>query len=745
MSHSSKDHKLIKELDAALREVFKDRYSTDHEYNKGANTVDRAKEIIKSEIEDSNIMIVMFTENWLHSENCLDELRDYRKIELDKDHNKRLIIHILFKDDMDRIFKVMFDKKERIAECIQLYMHSGSVSEKAKKVANQIRDMVDDNEELEEVDIPEGYVTSCNLPKQRIAEISNSLKTNLPQLRKLRKAHTQKKKNIPKTQPAWYSISSTTSDSGKRLVMGFSHVHCKYRGNDDLKLGCYSCGFYAGAGQGSAGVASYSEQFAQTIRQTYFISDYDVIEFLSDGSFLSQVPNTREQREYIDDIFRNHISRYPRIKRVLIEERPDELLKDSAINFKLLTDIVKNKLNENQTLEVGMGLECQDDYVREACINKGFSKKEFEDAIKKIKEISYECKGRISPLAYILVKPPFLTEREAIDEALRTLQYLKKLSDYENIEIIPKLEPTVISKGTMQEVLFTNDEYTPLNYWSILEIITWYSLNMPDSKLRIGAREDMDEVIKVPAIYKGGRFDKLDFVVYGLIQDFNKTNDIDTLYISLIGVILRVSTEAGSSCDPQEYTPSELFNLEEMDSYLLWEKSVGCSVTRKTAIREYIESFESFCLDEEIAFHESSANGVFGVSSFNMDHFSLDKIEFYKKAFDALDWIEGQKPGSRRAPLEIIEKYNRLISESDDQNEQRGKTSHLNGSRTDGWESMQCLIQNAFENKGNLKGFVKLRDATLEREKHLRLFFDVYDYETSKVYTMWSLLQQDVK
>ena len=128
-----------------------------------------------------------------------------------------------------------------------------------------------------------------------------------------------------------------------------------------------------------------------------------------------------------------------------------------------------------------------------------------------------------------------------------------------------------------------------------------------------------------------------------------------------------------------------------------------------------------------------------------MDHFSLDKIEFYKKAFDALDWIEGQKPGSRRAPLEIIEKYNRLISESDDQNEQRGKTSHLNGSRTDGWESMQCLIQNAFENKGNLKGFVKLRDATLEREKHLRLFFDVYDYETSKVYTMWSLLQQDVK
>lgn len=59
-------------------------------------------------------------------------------------------------------------------------------------------------------------------------------------------------------KPAWVTLSPTSipqgSDTGTRLIVGFSNDGCGYRRTDPLRLGCFDCGFYAGL-RGTKGAA----------------------------------------------------------------------------------------------------------------------------------------------------------------------------------------------------------------------------------------------------------------------------------------------------------------------------------------------------------------------------------------------------------------------------------------------------------------------------------------------------------
>ena len=54
------------------------------------------------------------------------------------------------------------------------------------------------------------------------------------------------------------------------------------------------------------------------------------------------------------------------------------------------------------------------------CLNKGFSLAQFEKAAKIIIDNLYLR-------TYVMLKPPFLTEKESIDEAIKTIEYVFSL------------------------------------------------------------------------------------------------------------------------------------------------------------------------------------------------------------------------------------------------------------------------------------------------------------------------------
>jgi archaeosine synthase beta-subunit len=373
------------------------------------------------------------------------------------------------------------------------------------------------------------------LPGTRKEEIVNRIISAIPKLKQHRKAHLRKlnilreksREFADKSLPAWVRVSTTESESGYRLIVGFRNNTCVYRVHDPLGLGCLNCGYYAGTGEEKeATPTQLIKQLDEGLTQGFnYEQKFDVIEFLSDGSFLGDDEYDRGAKDKIVELLSSTLH----IKRILVESRPEYVINRQDEIEKYL-----KCLRRDQTLEIGIGLETADDFIRQVCINKGFGFGVFEHAVKKVSQINRVHNDRCAVVAYILIKPAFLSTKETILDVIGTLQVLSDLSEKYRVKIIPKLEPAAISDGTILSLLYSQNEYTPLNYWAVLEIITFNFLDSRckgvSNNIRVGAREDMDDVLKVPAIYTGNQYDQYDFIVYNVIQQFNQDHDLFKLY-----------------------------------------------------------------------------------------------------------------------------------------------------------------------------------------------------------------------
>lgn len=142
------------------------------------------------------------------------------------------------------------------------------------------------------------------------------------------------------------------------------------------------------------------------------------------------------------------------IRRVTIESRP-EFVTERSIEF--LKGIFANTGVE---LEIGMGLEARDRVVRNICINKQGSNDEFVRAARLISEAGFYS------LAYILLKPPFIGEAEAIDEAVETAHFAAE-SGFSRISF----EPMSVHSYTLVDALVKANLYRPPWLWSVVEVV----------------------------------------------------------------------------------------------------------------------------------------------------------------------------------------------------------------------------------------------------------------------------------
>ena len=231
----------------------------------------------------------------------------------------------------------------------------------------------------------------------------------------------------------------------KRLVIHLRSNGCGWKRSG----GCTMCGFWAETAQqkDKISVEDFVHQFEGVLKR-FDIREYPIVCIYNAGSILNEQEIPIEALERIVKM----ISAVPEIAQVVFESRIDYF---NSQKLSRLKGILKDK-----DLLIGVGLESANDIVRDLCIHKGLDKRVFERKLELAKSIG------IKPVVYVLIKPLFLTEAEAIDDAVATTGYLCDLG-IQNIHY----ETMTIENHTLAHALFGLGQYQLPWLWTIIEII----------------------------------------------------------------------------------------------------------------------------------------------------------------------------------------------------------------------------------------------------------------------------------
>lgn len=110
-------------------------------------------------------------------------------------------------------------------------------------------------------------------------------------------------------------------------------------------------------------------------------------------------------------------------------------------------------------VEVALGLESTQPEVLARYIGKGAPPSEYLAAARRVRELGMRAK------AYLLLKPPYLTEAEAVEDVVRSVEIAAPEFDCLSVN------PVHIQGGTVVEWLFRRGRYRPPWLWSLVEVL----------------------------------------------------------------------------------------------------------------------------------------------------------------------------------------------------------------------------------------------------------------------------------
>ncbi len=167
------------------------------------------------------------------------------------------------------------------------------------------------------------------------------------------------------------------------------------------------------------------------------INQYDVITIFNNGNFLVD--------KEIDPSVRQHI--YTRIAKSNASILVIETLPQFITHPKL--EEAKRFLGTKR-LAAAIGLQSSNDLLREY--------------------------GYIA-IAFLMIKPPFLTEREAVEDTTESVRYLSELGIQD-----PILCATRVAPNTIVNLLYQAGQFNPPWIWSVVEIIKRITCTIPQSQ-----------------------------------------------------------------------------------------------------------------------------------------------------------------------------------------------------------------------------------------------------------------------
>ncbi|MFD1514611.1 archaeosine biosynthesis radical SAM protein RaSEA [Halomarina rubra] len=211
--------------------------------------------------------------------------------------------------------------------------------------------------------------------------------------------------------------------------------------------GCTMCGYVAESVDG--GTVAHEDLMAQV----QYCLDHeeergdepaDLIKIYTSGSFLDEREVPAETRDAVAETFADR-------ERMVLESLPDFVERERLADF---TD-------RGIETDVAIGLETATDRVRHDCVNKYFDFADFEEACAEAEAAGAGVK------AYLLMKPPFLTESEAVEDMKRSV---RRCADVDGCHTV-SMNPTNVQSYTMVEELFHAGGYRPPWLWSVCAVL----------------------------------------------------------------------------------------------------------------------------------------------------------------------------------------------------------------------------------------------------------------------------------
>ncbi len=220
----------------------------------------------------------------------------------------------------------------------------------------------------------------------------------------------------------------------------------------DVK-GCSMCGYSKDTLGRSATPAEIAHQLDEALAR-YRGEPY--VKFYTSGSFL-------DDRE-VDPASRRAVVRAfsGRARRLLLETLPEFADEDS---LRPLADAFAGEL------EVALGLESSDPTVLAKFVHKGTGPEAYLAAGDRVRALGLRAK------AYVLLKPPYLTESESIDDVVRTVG--DAAGHFDTLSV----NPVHIQNGTVVEWLYHRGRYRPPWLWSVVEALREGAARRGDARL----------------------------------------------------------------------------------------------------------------------------------------------------------------------------------------------------------------------------------------------------------------------
>ncbi len=199
--------------------------------------------------------------------------------------------------------------------------------------------------------------------------------------------------------------------------------------------GCTMCG-YRTASLNGVTEADLNAQIDQALTR---FKGQPFVKIYTSGSFFDENEIPASVR---DRIFRE----FATCARLLVESRPE-----------YITDDLVKGLPKNMT--VALGLETSNEEILCKCINKGFTAAQSKAAGEKLKAAGLAVR------TYLLLKPPFLTEKDGMEDAISSARFADVFSD----EI--SINPLNIQHGTYVERLWRKGDFRSPWIWSLIEVM----------------------------------------------------------------------------------------------------------------------------------------------------------------------------------------------------------------------------------------------------------------------------------
>ena len=224
-----------------------------------------------------------------------------------------------------------------------------------------------------------------------------------------------------------------------------------------------------------------------------------ILKLYTSGSFFDEREISATARRHIARML--HQRQDTKIKKLVIETRPEYV---SAAKIDDLLHI------GHWHLEVAMGLETADDFIRSHYIDKGFSFADFKNAARLVADCGATVK------TYLLLKPPFVSERSALDDAIKSAELVAPFSSVISLNLCN------VQRYTPLEELWKRGYYRPPWLWSAVEAIR----AIKRRRRRIVVMSDPVGAGHLRGPHNCGYCDT---AVRGAIKEFNLTQDLNIL------------------------------------------------------------------------------------------------------------------------------------------------------------------------------------------------------------------------